>query len=82
MDGPRKYYAYEISQTEKDKYCMFSHTDHLYLDYRKLKQMNVHNKTKKDSQIWKISGYQWEEGRRGRARQGYGIKRYTLLCIK
>ena len=26
MDGPREYYAREISQTEKDKYCMTSLT--------------------------------------------------------
>ena len=24
MDGPRRYYVSEISQTEKDKYCMTS----------------------------------------------------------
>ena len=37
----------EISQTEKDKYCMLSLIGGIY----KIKQMNEHNKTETSSQI-------------------------------
>ena len=41
----------EISQTEKDKYCMFS----LICRIWKLKQINEYNKTETDSQIQKTN---------------------------
>ena len=37
----------EISQTEKDKYCMFS----LIRGIKKVKEMNEYDKTETDSQI-------------------------------
>ena len=37
----------EVSQTEKDKYCMF----YLYAESEKQNQMNKHNKTETDSRI-------------------------------
>ena len=37
MNGPRGYYASKISQTEKDKYCIYG--------IENTKQVNKHNKT-------------------------------------
>ena len=41
----------EISQTDKEKYCMLS----LIFEIQKLKQPNVHNKTEIDLQIQKTN---------------------------
>ena len=41
----------EISQTDKEKYCMLS----LIFEIQKLKQTNVHNKTEIDLQIQKTN---------------------------
>ena len=55
----------EISQTEKDKYCMIS----LTCGIQKIKQTSEYNKTETDLQ--RTSGYQWGEGsRRGKIRVG------------
>ena len=44
----------DISQTEKDKYRMFS----LIYEINKTKQMNNYNKTETDSQIQRTTSFQ------------------------
>ena len=56
----------EISQVEKDKYCMIS----LICEIQKLKQTRKCNKGETDSQLWRPDQcYQWDEGR-GRGNVG------------
>ena len=48
----------EISQTEKDKYCMISHVESK--KYKKL--VNITKKKQIHRYIEQTSGYQWGEG--------------------
>ena len=47
VNGPREDYA-KRNKSEKDKYCMISLICGIY----KTNQMNKHNKTEAESQIW------------------------------
>ena len=63
----------EISQTQKDKYCIIS----FICESKKIQQTSEYNKKETDSVIEnKLVVNQWGE------RRGDGIKRYKLLCIK
>ena len=67
----------EISQTEKNKYCLFS----LICKIQKVKQMNI----KKQNQIHRhkehTSSYQMGKGWK-EEKQEKGIKKHKLLDIK
>ena len=65
----------EISHTEKDKYWILL----LIMKYLK-KKKNKYNKTETD---FRQRANQWESmGRKGEAKQEYGIKKYELLRKK
>ena len=67
----------EISQTEKDKYCMLSFT----CGIKKLKQISDYNKKERDSQIQRTN--QWLPVGTGEGQdRGWEIKSYKLLGIK
>ena len=68
----------EISQRKKNTVCY-----QLYVGSKKIKQTNAYNTTKTDVKIQKPT--QWLPVGREKGsgeKQGYGIKRYKLLCIK
>ena len=73
----------EISQTEKDKYCvityMWNKVSLISKKYNKL--VNIAKQKQTHSYRKQTSGHQWGEGR-GRGKIGVGIKRYKLLAIK
>ena len=54
----------EISQTEKDKYCMLS----LICGTWKMEQTNITKQKQTHRYSEQTSGYQWGEGRGGGAR--------------
>ena len=54
----------EISQTEKDKYCMISHISGI----QKTKEMNTYNKTETELQIQRTNRWLTEH-------QGFGGKK-------
>ena len=67
----------EVSQREKDKYCMLSLIHEIY----KVKQTNQHDKTETDSDTdKKTSGYQWGEGRWEGKDRSRGL-RDTNFCV-
>ena len=62
---------HEISQIEKDKYCMISFICRILINYQKLVNITVKKQTHRCRE--QISGYHWGKGKKEGQYRGMGL---------